>query len=167
MSERRLATYLNDHLAGSLAAVELLGHLEAAHRGRPVAGIAAGLRAEIEADQAELKALIAKLGAGRSVARRAAAWLAEKAAELKLAVDDPAGGALRLLESFEAVSLGIEGKRCLWLSLDAASAHNPDLRGPDYRRLVRRAEEQRAQAEAARLDAARTALTEAHACAAT
>lgn len=158
MSERHLATYLNDHLAGSVTALELLGHLEAAHPG-PVAAFAAWLRAEIEADQGELKALMGRLGVGAGVARRAAAWLAEKAAELKLAVDDPAGGALRLLESLEVVSLGIEGKRGLWLALRAASEHNAGLRGPDYGRLVGRAEEQRARAEAARLDAARSALS--------
>ena len=158
MAGSYLATYLNDHLAGSVTALELLGHLVEAHAGTAVAGFLVRLRADIEADQEELKSLIGRFGAGTSVARRAAAWLAEKAAELKLRADDPAGGALRLLESLEVVSLGIEGKRSLWLALKAATGSNPGLRGPDYGRLLLRAEEQRSQVETARLDAARGAL---------
>jgi hypothetical protein len=159
MSVQHIATYLNDHLAGSVTAIELLTHLAEKHAGGPVGTFATTLRAEIEADQRELKGIIEKVGVGAGVVRTAVAWLAEKAARLKLAADDPAGGALRLLESLEVLSLGIEGKRCLWLSLEAASSGNPALCGPDYGRLVRRAEDQRTRVESARLDAARVALS--------
>ena len=37
MTDPNLATYLNDHLAGAVAALELLEHLEKAHAGAPVA----------------------------------------------------------------------------------------------------------------------------------
>jgi hypothetical protein len=158
MASQHVATYLNDHLAGSVVALELLEHLQKAHARTPVEGFAAALWADIKSDQEELKGLIAKLDAGTSVMRRAAAWLSEKATELKLKADDPGDGALRLLESLEAVSLGIEGKRNLWLALEAASAANPALRGVDYQRLRQRAEDQRSRAESARLDAAREAL---------
>ena len=57
--------------------------------------------------------------------RKATAWLTEKVTELKLRLDDPAGGALRLLEALEAVSLGIEGKRALWRALAAAAEDAP------------------------------------------
>jgi hypothetical protein len=159
MSAQYIATYLNDHLAGSVTAIELLTTLADKHTGTPLEAFAATLRAEIEADQRELKTLIDKVGFGPGVVRTAVAWLAEKAAGLKLAADDPAGAELRLLESLEVLSLGIEGKRCLWLSLQAASSVNPALRGPDYSHLVRRAENQRTRTEAARLDAARAALS--------
>jgi hypothetical protein len=56
---------------------------------------------------------MARLGVPTSAPRRAAAWLAEKLTELKLRLDDPSGGALRLMETLEAVSVGIEGKRLL------------------------------------------------------
>lgn len=158
MSEQYVTTYLNDHLAGSVLALELLDQLQKQHAGTPLESLVAPLRVDIEADQSELKALIGRLGVGTSVLRKATAWLAEKVAELKLKADDPTDGPLRLLESLETVSLGIEGKRGLWIVLETTAASNPALRGIDYGRLGRRAEEQRSRVEAARLDAARAAL---------
>jgi hypothetical protein len=71
-------------------------------------------------------------------------------------VDDPSGGRLKLLESLEAVAVGIHGKGSLWRALAAASV--PGLTEADYDRLAARADEQRQRIEAARLDAARAAL---------
>ena len=48
MADEFLGIYLNDHLAGSLVALELLQHLERAYSGRPVERFAADLRADIE-----------------------------------------------------------------------------------------------------------------------
>jgi hypothetical protein len=158
MAGQHAATYLNDHLAGSVAALELLEHLERAHAGTPVASFAAGLRADILADRQQLEALMTRLEVAASRPRKAAAWLAEKATELKLGLDDAAGGPLRLLEVCDAVSVGIEGKRLLWRALAAAAEAAPRLRGTDYARLEQRADEQRGRVEAVRLEAARAAL---------
>jgi hypothetical protein len=161
MPGQNLATYLNDHLAGSVAALELLDHLGAAHPNSALTDFLATLRADIEADQRILQGLMDRLGVTASPVRRAAAWVAEKAARLKLGLDGGAGSDLRLLESLEAVAVGIEGKRSLWAALAAASQAVPDLRGPDYSLLERRAEEQRQRIEPARLNAARAALADA------
>jgi hypothetical protein len=158
MAEPYLATYLNDHLAGSEGALELLEHLERAHAGTPLAHFAAELWADIVADRRELEALMTRLQVAVSRPRKAAAWLSEKVTELKLRLDDPPGGALRQLEVLEAVSLGIEGKRLLWRSLGVAAEGTPDLGGTDYGRRERRAEEQRRCVETVRLGAARAAL---------
>jgi glycine/D-amino acid oxidase-like deaminating enzyme len=69
-----------------------------------------------------------------------------------------AGHYVRLLESVEAVALGIDGKLALWRSLSAAAEINAELRGVDYGQLSQRAEEQRERAEKVRLSAAKTAL---------
>ncbi|HEX5760588.1 MAG TPA: hypothetical protein VF121_15485 [Thermoanaerobaculia bacterium] len=158
MASEHIATYLNDHLAGSVVALELLEHLETAHAGTEVGRLAAEVRAEVEADSQVLESIMDRLEVARSRTRRAAAWLGEKAAELKLRLDDPTGGSLRLFESLEALSLGIEGKRSLWRALAAAAEEAPDLRLADYQDLIRRAEEQRSRVETARLEAARRAL---------
>src|SRR3954463_2941221 len=121
MPHKHLATYLNDHLAGAATAIELLSHLESAYAGAEPAGWAATLRADIEADRRELEGLMGRWGVSQSPPREASAWVGEKLAELKLRRDDPAAGAFRLMESTEAVSLGIEGKRSLWRSLSAAA----------------------------------------------
>lgn len=158
MSRDHVAAYLNDHLAGSVAALELLEHLETAHAGTDLGRFVTSLRTEIVADQQKLAALLTRLDISASVPRKMAAWLAEKVTELKLKWDDEEKGPLRLLEALEAVSIGIEGKQALWRSLAAASRSNPHLRGPDYDQLERRAEEQRRQVEPLRVEAAEKAL---------
>lgn len=158
MANEHIATYLNDHLAGSTAAVELLEHLEAAHGEGGVGQAAAELRAEIEADRQELRAVMGRLEVDESRTRKASGWLASKVTELKLRVDDRSGGALHLFESLEALSLGIEGKHGLWRALEAAAQEASSLQVADYERLAQRAVEQRGRVEAMRLEAARKAL---------
>jgi hypothetical protein len=58
MSDGHLATYLNDHLAGSEVAIELLEHLQRLVPGAPAGQFAAELQAEIAAHRVELEALI-------------------------------------------------------------------------------------------------------------
>ena len=120
--------------------------------------LGAGLRADVAADRQELETLMARLQVAQSRTRKAAGWVGEKATELKLRLDDRAGGELHLLEALEALSLGIEGKKGLWQALGAAAADAPALQGLDYERLARRAEEQRQRVEGVRLEAARKAL---------
>lgn len=158
MAGEHIATYLNDHLAGATAAVELLEHLETAHAEGPVGQAAAGLRAEIEADRQELRALMGRLEIDESRSRKASGWLGSKVTELKLRLDDRAGGDLHLFEALEALSLGIEGKHGLWRALAAAAQGSPSLQVADYERLALRAVEQRGRVEAMRLEAARKAL---------
>ena len=50
MADDHIATYLNDHLAGSVVAVELMENLEAVYAGKPIADFIAKLRADIEAE---------------------------------------------------------------------------------------------------------------------
>jgi len=158
MSEQYLAVYLNDHLAGSAVAIELLEHLEKTCAGTSQARCASTLRADISADRQELEGLMTRLRVPISRAREAAAWLAQKVTALKLQLDDSACGTLRLLEVFEAVSIGIEGKRLLWRALATVAEDVPSLRGIDYAGLIERAENRRQQVETVRLEAARTAL---------
>ena len=55
MTDRDLATYLNDHLAGSEVALELLDHLNRLVPDSPVGQFAADLKAEIAADRQDSK----------------------------------------------------------------------------------------------------------------
>jgi hypothetical protein len=139
-------------------AIELMDRLESAFAGMPVQTLIEGLRGEIEADRKELMSLMERLDISESTARKASAWIAEKFTEVKLRVDDPTAGVLRLFESLEVLSLGIEGKLSLWRALASAAEASPALRIADYERLASRAKDQRARVEAARLEAAKTAL---------
>ncbi|SRR6266511_1513235 len=161
MPNAHLATYLNDHLAGAVGALQLLAHLKAAHAGTALEPVLTEVHAEVAADREELEALMARLQIAESRPRQATAWLAEKTTQIKLLLDDPSGGPLRLLEGLEAVAIGIEGKQALWRSLAAVAADVAGLQGVDYERLQQRAQEQQQRVEVMRLDAAKAALTDA------
>jgi hypothetical protein len=87
MQDRNLAIYLNDHLAGSEGALELLDHLKRLIPELPVGQFAADLKAEITADRKELEALIARFHIPQRRTRKAAGWIADRFTDLKLHVD--------------------------------------------------------------------------------
>jgi hypothetical protein len=153
----QLVTYLNDHLAGSVAALQLLDHLlelgPAPYQQLQV------IRGEIEADQKVLQKVLKGLGAKESPLRKAAAWITEQVGQAKLRLDDSGAGDLRMLEALEALGLGIQGKAALWRALAKVKAELPKLRAIDFEQLHQRAQDQFERVDALRLAAARTALT--------
>ncbi len=160
MSERveQLQIYLNDHLAGSLAAIELLDDLVEHHPTHRLADFFSAMRSEIAADQQTLRDLIEKLGGDESSIRKAAAWLAEKVsrAKLRFSGEDNIG----LLQALETLVLGVTGKKLLWRALAAVSANAVELQGLDFTELEQRAREQIAQLESERLQLAREVLSD-------
>ena len=151
----RLHTYLNDHLAGSVAAIELLDDLIEHHSEDRFGKIFRDLRDEIEADQETLRNLIRKLGAKESAVRKAGAWLAEKFSRVKIGdADDSA----ELLQALEGLALGISGKQLLWRSLAATEANFPALQGSDFSELEKRAHDQFERVEGLRMQMVREAF---------
>ena len=154
----QLGRYLNDHLAGSVAALELLAHLQTTDRSAEESELLRRLNDEIVVDRDALRDLMQQLDVSESRPRQALAWIAEQISEWKLAIDDRAGGDFRWFEALEALSLGIEGKRLLWRALAASASGVPELQSLDYAELERRAEIQRQQVETYRLQAAQAVL---------
>jgi hypothetical protein len=150
-----LGTYLNDHLAGSVAALELLDRLIKTYEGKPLAHFLTELRGKIDADQRKLQELIARLDVEESAVRKAGAWIGEKLSRPKIPLSESREGEIGLFLAFEALALGIEGKRSLWCALAAASGAIEQLRALDYGALEMRAMEQRAGVESRRLELAR------------
>lgn len=159
MSRDGLITYLNDHLAGSVAALELLDHLIRLQSGTAGERALAAVRTEVQEDQQTLQSLLHEMGGKESRVRQAAAWLTEKLGQAKLRLDDPGSGELQLLEALEALALGIQGKASLWRALAAASAHLPQVRPLDFAALEARAEDQFRRVDALRLQTAPAALS--------
>ncbi|MEY2526670.1 MAG: hypothetical protein QOE73_1441 [Verrucomicrobiota bacterium] len=151
----KLATYLNDHIAGSVAAIELLDHLIKEQAGKRLENFLVDIRDEISADQEVLRELIRKLAVEESPVRKAGAWMVEKLGRAKITFggDDPGG--LGLLQAFEGLALGITGKKLLWRALSTIEANAPQLQGIDLPRLEQRAQEQFERVEKERLHLAR------------
>jgi hypothetical protein len=157
MSTNALTTYLNDHLAGSVAALELLDLLLST---RPAVEHEpySRLRREVEEDQQVLRELIERLGSKESRVRKAAAWLTEKLGRAKFQFDDEGRGELRTVEALEALGLGIQGKLCLWRALETVARSRPELGRLDFPGLQQRALEQFDRVDRLRVQAARVAF---------
>ena len=156
MSEN-LGTYLNDHVVGSVLALELLDHLIELPEA-PDRKLLTQLRIEIQEDQDVLRQLLRSVGAKESTARKAAAWLTEKLGRAKLRIDESGSGELRMLEGLETLALGIQGKLALWRSLATLGDAVPPLKTLDLARLQSRALEQFERVDRLRLDAVRRIL---------
>ena len=160
ISTKELSIYLNDHLAGSVMALELVEHLAKNYPDSSLEAFFAELHADISADQDVLRDLLNTFGTKESAVRKAGAWIAEKFGRAKLNLDEHKVTGVGLLEALEALVLGITGKGLLWRALSAASQTTPQLKGPDYADLEQRAVAQRNRVEEKRLAAARKAFRE-------
>ena len=158
MATQSLTTYLNDHLAGSVAALELLEHLIERHADMPWAGSLTKLRGEIEEDQTSLRDLLRRLGEQESATKKTLGWLSEKLGVARRTLSPGYEPELAMLEDLEALALGIRGKLGLWRALAIVTPAPAALRSLDLEHLQQRARNQYERVEALRLDVAKGVL---------
>ena len=158
-SDEALTAYLNDHLAGSAAGVELASKLRDNNQGTELGRAMVALHHDISEDRDTLESLLGQLELDRHAVKEAAGWMLEKVSRLRLNPALTGSAELTRLMETEALSLGIEGKLSLWAALKEATAGDPRLAGTDLDRLIERARTQRAALEPHRLAAAAAALS--------
>ena len=153
---KELDSYLNDHLAGSISALELIAHWVEAHKGEPLGSFFLETEREIKADQDTLRDVMRTLGVEESKIRQAGAWVAEKVGRARLIIAGDEAGSLGLVFTLEGLIMGVTGKKLMWRSLAAAKL--PSLNSFNFEQLQRRAEEQVWRLEAERISAIREAF---------
>jgi hypothetical protein len=158
-SDQALTAYLNDHLAGSAAGVELAEKLRDNNQGTELGRAMVALHHDISEDRGTLESLLGQLELDRHPVKEAAGWMLEKVSRLRLNPALTGSTELTRLMETEALSLGIEGKLAMWLALKEAAATNPRLAAADYDRLIERARSQRRALEPHRLAAAAAAFS--------
>ncbi len=146
---KELESYLNEHLAGSVSALELLEHWAHLHKGKPLGLFFSDMHTEIQADQTKLQNMMQSLGIEESNVRKAGAWVVEKAGRARLMIAGDKPGTLGLMLTLEGLIMGVTGKRLLWRALSAARLSQLD--GYDFRELEHRAEQQIERIEAERI----------------
>ena len=151
-----LDSYLNDHLAGSISALEVIDHWAEAHKGEPLGNFFAQIETEVKADQETLRDIIRTLGIEESKVRKAGAWAAEKLGRARLIVAGNEPGSLGLVLTLEGLIMGITGKKLMWAALAAAKL--TPLSSRNFEQLQRRAEQQVERIEAERTSAVRQAF---------
>jgi hypothetical protein len=151
-----LAIYLQDHLAGSVQAIELIESISKQYPGEELGRFAAGLLDEVKSDRETLRGIAQRMGTSSSTVKEATAWFSEKVTLIKLHREQSSG--LGTLEALEFLELGIHGKWALWRALEAVASRDSRLEGTDFRLLAERAETQRAQVEDHRIKVAQEIL---------
>ncbi|MFJ3582013.1 hypothetical protein ACIPPS_07230 [Streptomyces sp. NPDC090127] len=145
-----LATYLNDHLAGSSGGVSLIRRMARAHRGRALGPPLESLADEVAQDRRTLRRIMSTLGVPQRRHRVALGRVMERAGRLKLNgrlfTRSPLSDVLEL----EAMRLGVEGKEACWRSLRTLSRTDSRLDPADLDALIRRARRQARALEAMR-----------------
>ena len=149
MSDDSLSTYLQDHLAGALHAIEVLKAMRDHFEGEPLGVFAREMLVEIENDREVLARLTERIGGTAGGIKEWGAWLAEKVSRLKLKHGSADG--LGTFEALEFLVIGIHGKWALWRALEIVASFDSRLQGVDFIKLIARAEEQHKRAEERRI----------------
>jgi len=149
-----LGIYLNDHLAGATAGMELARRMTVWY---PVPGQQTTLERladEIAQDRRSLLGLMAVLEVPVRRYKVGVAWAAEKAARLKWNGSLVSRSPLSNLEELEMLRLGVEGKAAGWRTLRELAKVDSRLKPGTLDVLLARASEQASLLEELRVQAA-------------
>jgi hypothetical protein len=158
MAQQPIHVYLNDHLAGATAGVDLVKLATERHDGE-LGEFFAQLADGITADHNTLTSLMDQMDAHHSGAKEVLAKAGSEITEAKFSgdsMDDPEFGTFLTLET---LSIGVEGKLCMWKALKVVEDDYPELKSTDLDTLIERAQSQRDKLEGKRLEIAGTALS--------
>jgi hypothetical protein len=155
-----LLGYLNDHLAGAAAGIQLVERCRERDPESELGQMLQVLLLEIRHDRDVLERVIRVLGGSPDTIKRGAALGAERISSLRmwLPMIGPGSRESARLEEIEVLSLGIEGKRLMWAALAQLSSADERLSGFSFPDLKRRARSQRDRLERFRLRLATEAL---------
>jgi hypothetical protein len=156
---QNLAIYINDHLAGSVAALALIDDMIGALNDAPLSAFLATLKDEILEEQRVLRVLLQANDYKEGAIKKAVAWLGEKASSPKFGGSKDEHEGLPIMQGLEMLYLGITGKLLQWHAFQAAIAPMVEALGFDLNRLQQQAEKQRATVEEFRLGYARLAFS--------
>ncbi|MDT7571835.1 MAG: hypothetical protein QOE05_2009 [Actinomycetota bacterium] len=152
-----LGIYLNDHLAGATAGLELFRRAAGSQTG-PTGDALKRLTAEVEEDRETLLSIMRALGFPVRQYKVVAAWAAEKAGRLKLNGRLLSRSPLSDVIELEGLHLGVLGKAAGWRLLRTLADAEPRLDTTQLDGLIARAERQAAELDELRLAAGRAAL---------
>ena len=150
-----LGIYLNDHLAGATAGLELARRTQRAHQRPTENDDLRRIANEISQDRAALREIMANLGIAVRGYKTTAAWIGEKAARLKLNGHIRSRSPLSDLEELEMLRLGVEGKAAGWRTLRVLADSDQRLDAARLDDLISRAQSQADRLEELRIRAAR------------
>lgn len=134
-----LAIYLNDHLAGATAGVDLARRTAKALARTSAGSTLSGVAEEIPADRDALLAMMKALDVPVRTYKVYLGWAAEKAGRLKLNGRLLGRSPLSSLVELEGLVVGIQGKIAGWRTLRVVAEHDDRLDSARLDTLLSRA----------------------------
>ena len=153
-----LGIYLNDHLAGATAGLELARRVASAQQVPATRPELERFADEVAADRAALVRIMGTLGVPVRSYKVWAAWVGEKAGRLKPNGHLTARSPLSNLEELEIMRLGVEGKAAGWRTLRTLAERDARLDPAELDELIARARRQADFLEEARVRAAQQVI---------
>jgi len=127
MSDELLSIYLNDHLAGLTAGVELAERCRGNNPEEPLQSLLAEARDGFQHERSLLRDLLQRLEAREDSLKQGAAWVSEKLGRLKSNGSLVGYSELSRVLELEALVAVAEGSNLLWESLAQRHAHDSRL----------------------------------------
>jgi hypothetical protein len=154
MADKAMDVYLNDHLAGAVLGSNLAEQIRSQNKGTALGELMASLRPEIEEDRQTLVDLMDRMGTSKNPVKQATTWMAEKASRPKLSGLTSGGKPeLGTFMALETLTLGVEGKACLWKALKEVARQYQPLGSLNLDDLIERARGQHDALERERIAA--------------
>ncbi|MET8680304.1 hypothetical protein ABZW18_22655 [Streptomyces sp. NPDC004647] len=154
-----LGIYLNDHLAGATAGVELSRRIAHEYRHSRLGGELERLADEIAQDRESLLRIMDALGVPARRYKIYGGWVGERIGRLKPNGRLRRRSGLSTVIELEGMRLGVEGKSLLWRTLETAAAGEPRLDTDQIHELLDRARRQIEALESLRISAVSAILT--------
>ena len=143
--EENLVSYLVDHLTGSDAALTTVARLALSREDADERRLFCALKQQFESERAIVRSVLGQLGSSAVSLKRAAGYAS--GAVLQAAAGG-AEGSLAMFRTLESLLIGVQGKRCLWRTLQAVDLEFKE--SGDFKMLERQALEQWERIEALR-----------------
>jgi hypothetical protein len=159
VDQKLLSVYLQDHMAGAVAGVELARRARGSNRGGPYGDELESICAAIEEHREELQGVAAALGIGPSRLKEGPAWIGEKLGRFKLNGRIAGYSPLSRMVEIEGLILGTTGQIRLWEALRSTVGDDPRLVKFDLLALSQRTQELRKRLEGLHERAAADAFT--------
>jgi len=156
--DNELTRYVNDHLAGSSGALLLVDEIASHHDDPEARQFFDSLKGKIEEDRATLDGLLKRIAEEPSALMKAAGGIAARVGGLKLMWEKVEPGKLGMFEALEMLTLGIQGKRLLWIIMREIQPWFPEWKSLNFQELELEAIRQRDEVEEWRIRAGKDTL---------
>lgn len=157
--DQLLHIYLNDHRTGSAVALALAERSHASNTGNEFGEYLDDFIPALEDDIDQLDAVFARCEISKDQLKLGAARLGAELGRLKLNGRVTDYSPLSRVIEFEALTVGVLGKRKLWKTIAALPSDHPATSAVDTTRMIERAESQAKQLEELSARAAAIAFT--------